>query len=263
MTEAVAQFAKTFYAREQSLREDVQQGREALAQSLEARDQFISFAMHELRSPIASILLGLQLMKKTAEKGPVDGDRITRLLEAPLRQLERLTGMVDTLLDVARIENARLVLDIGRHDLCAIAHDVTERLAGLARAAGSSVKVTACEPVYGDWDRVRLEQVITNLVTNAVKYGKGQPIDITVHRTPKGLATLAVSDRGIGIAPEDRERIFRRYERISEAHHRESLGLGLYIVREIVAAHHGRVQVESEPGQGSTFTVLLPTGERH
>jgi signal transduction histidine kinase len=122
---------------------------------------------------------------------------------------------------------------------------------------GSELRLEASEPVVGYVDQIRIEQVMTNLISNAIKYGAGKPIAIEL--TGNGEeAKLTVRDQGIGIAPEAQERIFNRFERATQARAGESLGLGLFITREIVYAHGGEIQVSSEPGKGSTFTVRIP-----
>lgn len=227
-----------------------------LQQAWEARDRQLSIATHELRTPISSILLNLQMLERTAQlKGPLDSEAIARLLAVPSRQLRRLTRMVDLLLDSARVENERLMLDPQPLDLCELVHDAAARLAARFREAGCTLSLDACEPVRGHWDRLRLEQVATNLLTNALKYGGGH-VEV---RTQGGTeARLVVRDHGVGIAAEDRERIFQPYERLRSAASEDGAGLGLYIVREIVRAHGGHIEVTGEPGQGSTFTVVLP-----
>ena len=227
-----------------------------LQRALEARDRQLSIATHELRTPISSILLNLQMLERTAQlKGPLDSEAIARALAVPSRQLRRLTRMVDLLLDSAQVENERLVLDPQALDLCELVHDAAGRLAERFRAAGCILSLDACEPVRGHWDRLRLEQVVTNLLTNAIKYGGGR---VEVRAQGGAQAMIVVRDHGPGIAAEDRERIFQPYERLRSSGSEDGAGLGLYIVREIVRAHGGHIEVTGEPGQGTAFTVLLP-----
>lgn len=231
---------------------------QSLQQALVARDRQLSIATHELRTPISSILLNLQMLERTAaSRGSLDQATVTRLLQIPSRQLRRLMHMVDLLLDTAQVESERLVLDLHPVDLCEVAHDVVARLEETARAAGRQLAVTACEPLVGDWDRLRLEQVLHNLLTNAIKYG-GPLIGIRVFHD--GETRLAVTDGGPGIAPEDQPLIFEPFKRLPSAAGEDGAGLGLYIVREIVRAHGGRIDVDSRPGEGATFTVTLPGG---
>nr|WP_255428116.1 HAMP domain-containing sensor histidine kinase [Ramlibacter cellulosilyticus] len=228
----------------------------ALQQALAARDRQLSIATHELRTPISSILLNLQMLERTARlKGPLDAESVARLLAVPSRQLRRLTRMVDLLLDSAQVENERLVLDLQPLELCELVHDAAGRLAERARDAGCELSLDACEPVHGHWDRLRLEQVVTNLLTNAIKYGGGR---VEVRTSGGSEALLVVRDHGPGIADEDQQRIFEPFERLPSAAREDGAGLGLYIVREIVRAHGGHISVASVPGEGATFTVSLP-----
>jgi signal transduction histidine kinase len=164
---------------------------------------------------------------------------------------------VESLLDVARITAGRLTLEPEDVDLAKLARDVTERFGDDALRAGCKLRVEADEAVVGSWDRLRVEQVLTNLVSNAIKYAPGKPVDIKVTRDAK-KATLTVTDHGIGIASDSLVRIFGRFERAVPTRHYGGLGMGLYITREIVEAHGGQVRVVSEPGQGATFIVELP-----
>lgn len=229
---------------------------QGLQQALAARDRQLSVATHELRTPISSILLNLELLERTARKtGSLDADAVSRLLVVPLRQLRRLTRMVDLLLDAAQVENERLVLHPQAVDLCQLMHEVAGRLQPLARAAGCTIDLQDCESVTGHWDRLRLDQVATNLLTNAIKYGGGH-VKVATHGDTE--ACIVVRDRGNGIAIEDQERIFEPYERLPSTSSEDGAGLGLYIVREIVRAHGGRIEVDSRPGDGATFTIHLP-----
>lgn len=228
-----------------------------LEAALAARDRQLSVATHELRTPLASIRLNLELLQRLAEtKQTLESQSVAKLLEIPTRQVRRLSHMVDRLLDAAQVESERLVLHREQVDLCALAHDAADRLAELARAAGCTVHLHDCHPVVGTWDRMRLEQVLNNLLTNAIKYGGGH-VEIAT-ASIGDHARMAVSDHGPGIAAQDRERIFEPYERLRSAAREDGAGLGLYIVREIVLAHGGQVTVDERPGGGSVFTVTLP-----
>jgi signal transduction histidine kinase len=227
-----------------------------LRRSLAARDRQLSIATHELRTPISSILLNVQMLERTArQRGALDAETVARMLAVPARQLRRLTHMVDLLLDSARVENERLVLHPQPVDLCELVHDCAGRLEHLAREAGCAVSLEACNPVVGHWDRLRLEQVVGNLLTNAIKYGGGR-VEVATRGAEE--AALIVRDHGDGIAAPDQQRIFEPFERLPSASVEDGAGLGLYIVREIVRAHGGRIEVHSTPGQGATFSVFLP-----
>jgi signal transduction histidine kinase len=231
-----------------------------LKDAVEARDEFFSVATHELKDPLFSLQLSVQLLRHSAERqGPVPS-HVLQHLEVSERQVLRLGRLIDNMLDFARIINGRFELDLEALDLCDLAHQVVARFQGQATSSGTALTVEACHPVVGRFDRLKLEQVLGNLLSNAMKYGAGRPVAVRVR--PEGeWAVLEVQDGGAGIAPEDQARIFDRFERASDGHKRASLGLGLYIVRSMVEAHGGSIQVRSQPGQGSTFTVMVPWRE--
>jgi len=181
--------------------------------------------------------------------------RTFRLAE---RQIGRLTRLIEELLEVSRIQSGHLALELESLDLVLVARDVVQRFeADLARA-GATVTLTDAASVVGFWDRSKLERIVTNLLANAMKFGEGKPIEITVEEVPTGTARLVVTDHGIGIPPERLPCIFERFERAVSAREYGGLGLGLYIVRSLVRGLGGRVWAESQVGRGSTFTVELP-----
>jgi signal transduction histidine kinase len=228
-----------------------------LRDAVEARDEFFSVATHELKDPLFSLQLSIQLLRHTAERqGPVP-THVLQHLDVSERQVTRLGHLIDNMLDIARIVNGRLELDLESLDLCELAHQVVARFQAQASSSGTPLLAEPCPPVVGRFDRLRLEQVLGNLLSNAIKYGAGKPVIIRV-RGEDRCATVEVEDAGAGIAPEDQGRIFERFERASAGHRRASLGLGLYIVRSLAEAHGGSVQVRSHLGRGSTFTVRIP-----
>lgn len=231
---------------------------EALA-AIRARDEFLSVASHELRTPLSSLKLRLELLRRPPRSGdrePTLGE-VREKLDGAVRQVDRLSELVGDLMDVSRITAGRLQLELEQVDLAAVCRDVVGRLAEDAARARCEVTLSGDANALGTWDRLRLEQVVTNLLSNALKYGAGKPVELTVEGDGPH-ARLAVRDQGIGISPEDRERIFQRFERAASARPFGGLGLGLYIVRQIVHAHGGKIRVESSPGEGSRFTVELP-----
>lgn len=224
--------------------------------AVRARDDFLSIAAHELRTPVTSLLLGLQAKRRgvAPDARPVvtSGE-----LERFERQAGRLARLVDDLLDISRVRAGHLELERADVDLTALVHDVVEQLRPQSVRAGCAVTCEAEGPVVGRWDRARIEQVATNLVGNALKYGAGRPVQVRVERDGD-VARLAVADRGIGVAPERHRDIFEPYERAASSRHYGGLGLGLFIVRRVVEAHGGRVLVESAAGDGARFVVELP-----
>jgi PAS domain S-box-containing protein len=231
-----------------------------LEAAVKSRDDFLSIASHELKTPLTSLKLQTQIRKRTLAKeggDPIPADRLRRMFEDDEKQILRLTRLVDDMLDITRIASGKLTLQPEPVDLRALVLDVVKRFAVQAAAAGCVVEVDAETDVVGRWDSYRLEQVFINLLTNAMKYGAGKPIRVSLS-TRDATAVLSVHDEGVGIAPEDQERIFGQFERATSANEVSGLGLGLYIVRQIVAAHGGTIGVTSSPGRGSTFTVELP-----
>ncbi len=222
------------------------------------RDEFLSIASHELRTPVTALQLQLQMLQRAAERsvttlpallaGKVDG------LE---KQCRRLAVLVNELLDVSRMRLGRLELKLEEVDLAELAAETLANLREQIRGAGCAVRLDAAAPAVGQWDRLRIEQVFTNLLANAIKFGQGKPVLVRVTSEPE-LAHLSVADQGIGIPAEHQLRVFDRFERAVSSTNFGGLGLGLYISRQIVEAHGGAIRLESTPGAGTTFTVDLP-----
>jgi signal transduction histidine kinase len=225
----------------------------------QAREDFLHVASHELRGPLGTLRLAVQLLSRDLRGG--DGSRAAERLRVMERQADRLVRLSDALLDVSRITAGRLVLVREEHDLAALAREAAARHAEQAAEARCDLMVEAPYPIPCACDQGRIEQVISNLLSNALKYGRGMPVKIGARREAS-WAVLEVIDRGIGIAPEDQARIFGRFERAVSPRNYGGLGLGLWIVRSLVEAHGGHIRVASAPGHGSTFTVELPLGAR-
>ena len=230
--------------------------------AIRARDEFLSVASHELRTPLSALQLQIQALLQPPRRGPqavLSPEQIRVKLQVAYRQVERMTRLIGELMDVSRITAGRLRLELEEIDLSAVVRDVVGRLGEEATRARSHIEISAVTPVVGMWDRVRVEQVVANLLTNGFKFGGGKPIEITVEERGS-IGRLVVVDHGIGIAPGDVERIFQRYEQAISSRAFGGLGLGLYIARQIIEAHGGTIRVESQPGSGSTFTIDLPKG---
>jgi signal transduction histidine kinase len=238
-----------------------QREKEVLLEALRAREDFVTLASHELRSPLTPLLGHLQVLQRMAREARLDPERTARGLEAAVRQVHKLSRLVGQLLDSGLMRRGKLELSQEELDLSELAREVVELYADEARKVGAELRLSAPAPVIGRWDRTRIAQVFTNLVTNAMKFGAGKPIDVIVEEIAGGAARIAVRDRGIGIPPENAARIFDRFERAVSVAHYGGLGLGLYIVKEIVASHGGSIRVESAPGDGATFTVELPRAQ--
>ncbi|AKQ64556.1 Sensory box histidine kinase [Myxococcus hansupus] len=230
-------------------------------EAVRARDSFLSVASHELNTPLTSLMLNIHALRRDMEpragSAPASVDALTGKVVAVQRQVSRLSSLVRELLDVSRITAGRLVLEREDLDLAALTREVVPRFFEDGVRAGCEIHLDAQGPVLGHWDRLRLEQVLQNLLSNAIKYGRGSPIEVRVGADDT-QAWLSVKDHGMGIPPEGRARLFQRFERLASERHYGGLGLGLWIVKQIVDAMDGRIRVESTPGQGSTFTVELP-----
>ena len=228
-----------------------------LLTAVRLRDDFLAVAGHELRTPLTVLQLQLHsLMQQAQETGE---PRLQERLSRAQKQVQRLVDLAEQLLDVVRIGGGRLTLQVGECDLSTLVQGVVERLDEAVIQSRCQLRVLVDQPVRGPWDEARLEQVVTNLISNALKYGAGRPVEVMV-KASRDRATLVVRDRGIGIPLEAQARIFDRFERAVSASNYGGLGLGLWIARQVVEAHGGVIRVESEPGLGATFTVELPYG---
>jgi PAS domain S-box-containing protein len=227
-----------------------------LRRALRLRDEFISVTSHELRTPLAALVLHLDLLARILDRGAEPGQMQARIHGA-LRQGERLTALVEELLDGTRLASGPPQLALTAFDARDLVHEVAERIRPRAIQHGCALNLHLGAPAIGAWDRPRLDRALSNLVGNAIKYGPRAPVDIEV-RAGEDLVEIAVRDRGIGIAEEARARIFGRFERAVPYSHYGGLGLGLYIAGQIVEAHGGAIDIDSAPGAGSTFVVRLP-----
>jgi signal transduction histidine kinase len=227
--------------------------------AIRARDEFISIASHELKTPLTALKLRLGSAIRMGERLEADGqaEKLTRALAAASTTADRLGGLVDDLLDVSRLTAGRFALRIERVDIVELLREVVGRLREQAAEVGSSIELVIAAPVVGSWDRSRLEQVVTNLISNAIKYGMGKPIALSVE-TSGDRVRIRVRDVGMGIPRADHSRVFQAFERLPTAERVGGLGLGLYIGRQIALAHGGMLMVESDPPSGSTFTLDLP-----
>ncbi|MGK3960724.1 AAA family ATPase [Sorangium sp. So ce118] len=229
-------------------------------EAIARRDEFLLVASHELKTPLTSLKMQAYLVERLLpryQRAEVAPERIEAAFQVLNRQIARLAHLINELLDVTRLNAGRLTLVRAPVDLAALAREVVERMGQQLADARCSVQLDLDEAVIGRWDPSRVEQVLINLLSNAMKYGAGGPIHVVARRLAD-RALLAVRDHGIGIAKSDQARIFERFERAVSVRNFGGLGLGLYIVRWLVASHGGTIRVESEPGAGATFIVELP-----
>jgi PAS domain S-box-containing protein len=235
------------------------QAREAAEDAVRLRDEFLSVASHELRTPLTALQFAVQRFRLFLAKHPHLGlpEGLMNTTGTIERQVQRLTRLAGMLLDVSRTRTGRIELTVQPVDLAAIVREVADDLREEMAREHTPLTLQLPASLTGCWDRSRLEQVVINLFTNAMKFGAGKPLAVRLEAAGP-VARLIVSDQGIGIAPEQQARIFERYGRAVSARHYGGLGLGLYIVHQIVEAHGGTIRVTSTPGAGSTFTVELP-----
>jgi hypothetical protein len=228
-----------------------------LAQAAEAirlRDEFLSIASHELKTPLTA--LQLQLLNVREQLRP-DDEKMARNIERARRIAERLDQLVEALLDVSRLATGRFKLNPESFDMREAVRDVVERLTESARAAGCELSLEVAGPIRGRWDRLRIEQVVSNLISNSMKYAAGKPIQVLLGPGSDSVV-LEVRDSGPGIAEAELSRIFERFERAASARHYGGMGLGLYVARQITEAHGGSIVARNLPNGGACFVVRLP-----
>ncbi len=229
-----------------------------LRRAVQAREEFMTVAAHELRTPVAALSLTLRRAAGARAGDPAaELELLRRRVSRGERQTARLATLVDVLLEASHAPRDRIELSRQRVDLAGLAAEVVLRLG----ASGAALALRSDGPVVGQWDAHRLRQIVENLVANALKFGQGRPVEVSVSQQG-GEAQLVVSDRGIGIAAEHQDRIFEKVARAVSIRNYGGLGLGLWIVRQNVQAHGGSIVVESHPGTGSRFAVTLPLGGR-
>ena len=233
---------------------------EVAQRALRAREDFLSIASHELNTPLTTLSLHLQMAQQKMARGdglqrPIDG--IARALEAAERQVVRLTRLVEDLLDTSRIKGGRLTFVFARVNVSEVVRDVVDRFREQLTRVDSSVTTEIEDGIVASLDQIRLEQIIDNLLVNVAKYAPGQPVRVSLGRMG-GVATLVVDDRGPGIAEDKQQTIFERFERGDAGNSAGGLGLGLFIVKELVDGQGGSIRVQSRVGEGARFIVELP-----
>jgi len=232
-------------------------------EAVRLREEFLSIASHELKTPLTPLQLRLGTLARLARRasgGTLPAEQVAREVALAQQQVTQISELVSHLLDVTRIRAGQLKVHLEEVDLCRVAREVVARFSSQAEQAGCPLVLQVEGSLIGMWDALRLEQVVTNLVTNALKYAPGQPIVVRAW-AEEDTACLTVRDGGIGIAPELLTRIFERFERGVSERHYGGLGLGLYITRRIVEALGGSIHATSEPQRGALFTVRLPRHE--
>ncbi|MBK0392195.1 hybrid sensor histidine kinase/response regulator [Ramlibacter algicola] len=229
-----------------------------LERAVRMRDDFLSMVSHELRNPLNTLYLQAQLRSRMAEAGKLpDVAGFAQMAGRDQQQIQSMIRLLDDMLDATRVRTGKLTVKLEPMDLAHVARHTVDSMQEPARAAGTPLALQAPDtlPLFGDAQR--LQQVLTNLLTNAVRYGEAKPVQVRLW-TEGEHAVLAVRDQGPGISPPEQERIFEQFERGDAAGQVAGLGLGLFISRQIVQAHGGRIELRSTPGQGAEFRVRLP-----
>lgn len=233
-----------------------------LREAVHVRDEFISIAAHELRNPMTPLLMTVESMRRMAEREPTTSEQLLTGLVRLDRVVLHYINRCNSLLDISRLSSDRFRIEWAEVDLAALLRSTVEELLPYAERAGSSVDVMAPETLPGIWDELAVRQIAENLLSNAVKYGAGHPIAVSLTVEPgdggRGSVLLEVRDQGIGISAANQARIFAPFERAVTRQQQPGFGLGLWVVGRLVAALGGTVQVFSDSGQGSTFSVRLP-----
>lgn len=232
---------------------------EELRTALKVRDEFLSIASHELKTPITSLKLQVQLLSRDLQRSeaPEIYAKHAKALDMASRQTDRLTFLVDNLLDVTRVEAGQFNIKPVKFNLSQVLSDTIDRFQGLLQEASCELMSHIHPDILGYWDQGRIEQVLVNLLSNAIKYAPQRPIVIKLYPESEEVV-FKITDHGPGLTESDKTRIFRQFERVSSAINISGLGLGLYISKKIVDSHQGEILVESEEGRGTTFTVKLP-----
>jgi signal transduction histidine kinase len=245
-------------ARQHRLLARARRRREEAVRMLRSRDDFLAVAGHELKTPLTALRLQLEgLARAVRQRRPGFEALADERLARSLDHLERLQSLVTTMLDASGLTGVRLELDREPLDFSDVVGSVVKRLEEPAARVGSPIRLAHDGPLPGEFDRLRLEQLATHLVSNAVKFGMGQPVEVELRRDG-AAARLSVRDQGAGIPRDAEGRLFERYAFGATANHRGGFGLGLWMVRRIVDSAGGTVEVESSPGAGATFTVRVP-----
>ncbi len=246
--------------RQQALVSELQTAQIDLRRALQMRDEFMSMVVHELRTPLSVLAMEVRVRQHqiAADNATFFAtENLSKMFERDQRQVRSLTRLIDDMLDVSQIQHGKLSIRRSKCDLTAMLRRVVAEMQGQRSDVAITLKAD-CADLHGEWDEFRLEQVVVNLLTNALRYGGGKPVLVELSQLP-GAAAIRVSDHGVGIALEDSTRVFEQFVRVGDRLRTPGLGLGLYITKQLVEAHGGTISVESTLGEGSTFTVALPT----
>ncbi len=249
---------------QETLLRELNQTQEELQRSLRMRDEFMSLVAHELRTPLNTLFLEAQMRSLQLKRGTlatIGPEQFDAMIKRDERQIKAMIRLIDDMLDVSRMRSGQLSIRPNQVELMNLLERVVSDLSLQAAATGSSLSLREHHQVVGCWDEFRIEQVVVNLLTNAMRYGCGGPVEVSVQYSDD-VVRIDVRDEGKGISPGDIDRIFEPYERGARNGEPKGLGLGLYISRQLAMSHGGELRVSSQPGKGSTFTLVLPCCEQ-
>jgi PAS domain S-box-containing protein len=227
--------------------------------ALRDRDEFLTIGAHELKTPLAALKIQVEGMQRRLERADTPAGDLGKGLDIAARQVQRLVRLVTGLLDITRIRTGRLEIYRRACDLATLTREVLARNHAALHRAGCAASYSGPESIPGIWDADRLEQVLENLLGNAMKFARGTRIDVRCDHSPE-IVRISIRDRGTGIPSTDLDRIFEPYERGGGKLHLGGLGMGLYISREIIREHGGSIRAENAEDGGSLFIVDLPHG---
>ena len=250
---------ETLEKRVEERTQDLAKTNETLQDALQSTDEFFSIASHELKTPITVLKMQIQLLHKKIEKKDANVPVSTLVPKIKIinQQINKLTALVNNLLDVSRIKNKKLNIEPALINLSSLIQDILNQISDQTTELGIQLTTNIQENVTGLFDKLRIEQMLMNLLSNAIKYGKNNPINVTL-KADGSQTQLLIHDRGIGISKADQDRIFGRFERAVSERDYNGMGLGLYITKQIVESHGGNIRLESILEQGTTFTIVFP-----
>lgn len=268
MNKAVISKAKVFlelYRHKAELQEKIhslKKTEEELQKAVAMRDEFLSICSHELNTPLTALQMQIQIIEKREKRiGPEAAyapETMKKFVNSSYKSVRRLIMLVSDMLDIARVNSGRLSLTLVPTELNTFVKEFNDNFSAQMKEAGSIIRIDYYpEEIFLDIDPFRIEQVLTNLYSNIIKYAPGEAVDVKIGRT-EDYAWFSVKDHGKGISKDQQYRIFDRFERIESPDLISGLGLGLYICKEIMSLHNGSISLESSPGQGAKFLVKIP-----
>jgi signal transduction histidine kinase len=245
---------------QECLLQQLQATQAELQHSLNMREEFMSLVAHEMRTPLNTLFLEVQVRLSQLAKNNLSiftPEHLQKMLGRSERQLKSMMRLIEDMLDVSRIKNGKLSIQPQAANLSLLVRQLAEDLTPVAKEAEVEFVLQIDSEVEGHWDGFRIEQIIINLLTNAVRYGKGKPVHVSLVKEGEH-AVIKVADQGVGIAEPEQKKIFEAFERSADNEVKAGLGLGLYISRKLAEAHAGEISVVSQKNQGSTFILRLP-----